>query len=120
MATVPAAGAQDRGGGAPLMASLFGLYPFLMKLRADAGHQGPQFQSALRKAMTKIAGEIVKRSGRARGFAVLPTRWIVERTPAWLNRCRRLTKDRENLSDRALGSLFLASIRLMTRKLGKT
>ena len=119
MAIVHAADVQDRAGGALLMASLFGLYPFLMKLYADAGYQGPQFQSALRKVMTKIDVEIVKRSDHARGFVVLPKRWIAERTFAWLNRCRRLAKDWENLSDRALAFLLLASIRLMIRKLGK-
>ena len=119
MAIVHAADVQDRDGGALLMASLFGLHPFLMKLYADAGYQGPQFQSALRKVMTKIDVEIVKRSDQARGFVVLPKRWIVERTFAWLNRCRRLAKDWENLSDRALAFLLLASIRLMIRKLGK-
>jgi transposase len=119
MAVVHAADVQDRDGGALLMASLFGLYPFLMKLYADAGYQGPQFQSALRKVMTKIDVEIVKRSDHARSFVVLPKRWIVERTFAWLNRCRRLAKDWENLSDRALAFLLLASIRLMIRKLGK-
>jgi transposase len=119
MAIVHAADVQDRDGGALLMASLFGLYPFLMKLYADAGYQGPQFQSALRKVMTRIDIEIVRRSDQARGFIVLPKRWIVERTFAWLNRCRRLAKDWENLSDRALAFLLLASIRLMVRKLCK-
>ena len=119
MAIVHAADVQDRDGGALLMASLFGLYPFLMKPYADAGYQGPQFRSALRKVMTEIDVEIVKRSDQARGFVVLPKRWIVERTFAWLNRCRRLAKDWENLSDRALAFLLLASIRLMIRKLGK-
>ena len=119
MAIVHAADVQDRDGGALLMASLFGLHPFLMKLYADAGHRGPRFQSALRKVMAKIDVETVKRSDHARGFVVLPERWIVERTFAWLNRCRRLAKDWENLSDRALAFLLLASIRLMIRKLGK-
>jgi transposase len=57
------------------------------------------------------------RSDQARGFVVLPKRWIVERTLAWLNRCRRLTKDWENLNRTALAFLRLASIRLMLRKL---
>jgi transposase len=51
------------------------------------------------------------------GFAVLPKRWIVERSIAWLNRCRRLAKDWENLNRKALAFLRLASIRLMLRKL---
>ena len=118
-AIVHAADVQDRDGGALLMASLFGLYPFLMKLYADAGYQGPQFQSALRGVLARVEVEIVKRSDHAKGFVVLPKRWIVERTFAWLNRCRRLAKDWENLSDRALAFLRLASIRLMVRKLCK-
>ncbi len=59
---------------------------------------------------------IVKRSD-AKGFIVLPKRWIVERTIAWLSRCRRLAKDWENLNRKALAFLRLASIRLMLRKL---
>jgi transposase len=52
-----------------------------------------------------------------KGFVVLPKRWIVERTIAWLNRCRRLAKDWENLNHKALAFLRLASIRIMLRKL---
>jgi transposase len=61
--------------------------------------------------------EIVKRSDQVKGFAVLPKHWIVERTIAWLNRCRRLTKDWEKLNRKGLAFLRLASIRLMLRKL---
>jgi len=64
-----------------------------------------------------LEAEIVRRSEQAKGFVVLPKRWIVERTIAWLNRCRRLAKDFENLNRNALGFLRLASIRLMLRKL---
>ncbi|MFT4184176.1 MAG: transposase, partial [Rhizobium sp.] len=53
----------------------------------------------------------------AKGFEVLPRRWVVERTCAWLGRCRRLAKDFENLSRNALAFLNLASIRLMLRRL---
>jgi transposase len=61
--------------------------------------------------------EIINRSHQAKGFVALPKRWIVERTIAWLNRCRRLAKDWENLNRNALAFLKLASIRLMLRKL---
>jgi len=61
--------------------------------------------------------EIVKRSDQIKGFVALPKRWIAERTIAWLNRCRRLAKDWENLNRNALAFLKLASIRLMLRKL---
>jgi len=64
------------------MATLFGLHPFLLKLYADGGYQGPIFQSAVRKILRQIDVEIVKRSDKANGFAVLPKRWIVERTIA--------------------------------------
>ncbi len=93
------------------------LYPFLKKLFADSAYQGRQFADALVRAHPDLNVEIVKRSDRAEGFVVLPKRWIVERTIAWLNRCRRLAKDWENLNRRALVFLRLASIRLMLRKL---
>ena len=96
---------------------LFGMYPFLKKLFADAGYQGPQFAMAVAQILPELAVEIVKRSDQASGFVVLPMRWVVERTLAWLNRCRRLAKDFENLSYNALAFLRLASIRLMLRKL---
>jgi transposase len=96
---------------------LFGLYPFLQKLFADGGYQGPQFRKELAKALPRLSVEIVKRSDTAKGFEVLPRRWVVERTLAWLNRCRRLAKDFENLNRNALAFIRLASIRLMLRKL---
>lgn len=110
---------QDRDGGVLLMASLFSLSPFLLKLYADGGYAGPAFQTGLRRACRQVEVEIVKRSdASARTFTILPKRWIVERTFAWLNRCRRLAKDWENLTQRALTFLHRASVRLMVRKLG--
>jgi putative transposase len=108
---------QDRDGGILLLDSMFGLYPFIEKLFADGGYQGPQFRQALATAMPGLSVEIVKRSDTAKGFTVLPKRWIVERTIAWLNRCRRLAKDFENLHRNALAFIKLAGIRLMLRKL---
>ena len=116
-AVIHAADIQDRDGGVLVMASLFGLYPFLLKLYADGGYQGPQFQAALCRVMKQVSVEIVKRSDTAKAFVVLPKRWIVERTIAWLNRCRRLAKDWECLNRNALAFLRWASIRLMLRKL---
>jgi transposase len=116
-AIVLAADIQDRDGGALLMATLFGLYPFLLKLYADAGYQGPVFQRAVKRVLSRLDVEIVKRSDHAKGFVVLPKRWVVERTLAWLNRCRRLAKDWENLNRKARAFLLLASIRLMVRRL---
>jgi transposase len=96
---------------------MFGLHPFLKKLFADAAYQGPQFHNNLAKLLPYLEIEIVKRPDQVSSFVVLPKRWIVERTIAWLNRCRRLAKDWENLNRKALAFLRLASIRLMLRKL---
>src|ERR1035437_4478294 len=116
-AVVHAANIRDRDGGALVMATTFGMYPFVLKLYADDGYQGPVFRRAVTKIMTQVNVEIVRRSDRAKGFVVLPKRWVVERTFAWLGRCRRLAKDWENLNRKALAFLRLASIRLMLRKL---
>ena len=116
-AIVHPADIQDRDGGILLLSTLFGLFPFLRKLFADGGYQGPQFQKALAKILPELQSEIVKRSDQAKGFAVLPKRWIVERTFAWLSRCRRLAKDFENRTRIALTFLKLASIRFMLRRL---
>ena len=116
-ALVHPADIQDRDGGVLVMATLFGAFPFLLKLFADGGYQGPEFQKAVNKVIADVNVEIVKRSDQARGFVLLPRRWVVERTFAWLGRCRRLAKDWECLSRKALAFLRLASIRLMLRKL---
>src|SRR5580704_13053901 len=71
-AIVHAADVQDRVGGALLMASLFGAFPFLIKLYADGGYQGPEFQSAMKRILARVNVEIVKRSGQAAGFVALP------------------------------------------------
>jgi len=99
------------------MATLFGLHPFLMKLYADGGYAGDGFRAGVKRCLKLLDVEIVKRSDRAKGFVVLPKRWLVERTFAWLGRCRRLAKDFERFNRKALAFLKLASIRFMLRKL---
>jgi len=99
-AIVHAADVQDRDGGALLMATLFGAFPFLTRLFVDGGYQGAQFKGAIRRTLAAVTVEIVKRSD-AKTFVVLPKRWIVERTLAWLGRCRRLAKDWECLNHSA-------------------
>jgi transposase len=116
-ALVTSADVQDRDGGLMVLSTLFGQFPFLKKMFADSAYAGPVFHDGLASVMPNLETEIVKRSDLAKGFVVLPKRWIVERTLAWLNRCRRLAKDWENLNRNALAFLYLASIRLMLRKL---
>jgi hypothetical protein len=73
-AIVHAADIQDRDGGAFVMATMFGLYQFLMKLYADGGYQGPLFRRAVAEIMARVNVEI-KRSDHAEGFVVHPKRW---------------------------------------------
>ena len=115
-ALVHAADIQDRDGGVLLMATLFGMYPFLLQLYADAGYQGPKFQQGLARVCRAVNTEIVRRCDTGK-FVVLPKRWIGERNIAWLNRCRRLSKDWECLNQNALAFLRWSSIRLMVRRL---
>ncbi len=91
------------------------MYPFLKKLFADGGYQGPEFKKALARTLPQLKTDIIKRADQAKGFVVLPRRWVVERTIAWLNRCRRLAKDCEILNRKARAFLPLASIRLILR-----
>ena len=118
-AIVHSADIQDRDGGMLVMSTLFGMFPFLRKLYADAGYQGPKFRQAMRRVLRQVNVEIVKRSDAGK-FVVLPKRWIVERTIGWLNRCRRLAKDWECLNRNGLAFLRWASIRIMLRKLCQT
>ena len=116
-AIVTSADVQDRDGGAWLLGILFSLYPFLAKLYADSGYQGPEFRASVRAVSESVAVEIVKRSDQVKGFVVLPKRWVVERTLAWLGWCRRLANDWEALNRQARAFVTIASIRITVRRL---
>jgi len=94
------------------------LFPFIERIFADAGYQGT-------KAAIAVAGtgrwmlEIVKRI-EAHHFLVLPKRWIVERTLAWISRNRRLTRDFERYARSAAAFVRLAMIRIMLRRLTRS
>ena len=90
------------------------LFPFLEKIFADSADGGAKLREAIAGTGWNI--EVVKRRDGQKGFEVLPRRWVVERTIAWINRCRRLAKDYENLNRMALAFIRLASIRLMPRR----
>jgi putative transposase len=93
-------------------------FPWLHHIFADGGYAGEKLRSALRKMGTWNL-EIIRRSDKAKGFEVLPRRWVVERTLAWLGRSRRLAKDWEKSLESAIAWLFIANIRLMTRRIAK-
>ena len=69
------------------------------------------------KKIGKWTLEIINRSDTANGFEMLPSRWVVERTFAWLGRNRRLTKDFENTIESATAWLFMPSVQLITRRI---
>jgi transposase len=91
------------------------LFPFIDRVFADAGYQGPKAAAAIAKTGTwKI--EIVKRNELHR-FVILPKRWIVERTLAWISHNRRLARDFERYARSAAAFIRLAMIRIMLRRL---
>ena len=94
---VHAADVQDRDGAPAVLKSMRHACPWLRHLFADGGYAGPKLRAALNR-IGKWTLEIVKRSDTASGFEVLPRRWVVERTFAWLGRCRRLAKTGKNPS----------------------
>jgi transposase len=115
---VHAADIQDRDGAVDLLRSIRTLYPWLRHIFADGAYAGDK----LKEAMSDIGCwtfEIIKRSDTASGFEVLPRRWVVERTFAWLNRCRRLAKDFEATITSAVAWVFIAHIRRLTRRIAR-
>ena len=109
---------QDRDMIAPMMKIVRQVCPSIERVMADGGYQGAATAAAVLDA-AGIPLEIVKRSDTAKGFAVLPKRWIVERTFGWLGRCRRLAKDFENRARSAAAFVILAMIRLMARRIAR-
>jgi transposase len=94
------------------------LYPWLRHLFADSAYAGEKLKGALTK-LGKWTIEIIPRSKTAKGFEVLPRRWVVERTLAWLCRNRRLAKDFEASIASATAWILVANIRLLTRRLAR-
>jgi transposase len=113
---VHGADVQDRDGAPDLLASIRSLYPWLRHVFADGGYAGDKLKGAL-EGLGAWTIEIVKRSDAAKGFVLLPRRWVVERTIAWLNRNRRLAKDVEATVESSVTWLYIASVKLMSRRL---
>jgi putative transposase len=112
---VHSAGVQDRDGAKLVLAPLVGRLPRLERLWADGAYAGALVDWA--HAQAGWALEIVKRPDEARGFVLLPKRWTVERTFAWLGKCRRLSKDYEHRECSSEALIRLAMIGLMVRRL---
>lgn len=106
---------QDRDGAKLVVSKLLGRFPRLRGVWADAGYAGQLVEWVL--AMTGWLLEIVKRPKDSHRFEALPRRWVVERTPAWLSRYRRLSKDYEALPQSSETWVHIAMIHLMLRRL---
>lgn len=109
---------QDRDGAAAVLKTILRRWPWLRHIFADGGYAGPKLRAALQK-VAKFTLQIVKRTDKAKGFEVLPRRWVVERTFAWLGRCRRLAKDWEKSIASAETWMLIAHIRILTRRLAR-
>jgi transposase len=118
-AVIHTADIQDRDGAPLLLAGVVSRFPWLRHLFADGGYAGDKLRGALRN-IGKWTIQIVKRSDQAKAFEVIPRRWVVERTLAWLNRNRRLAKDFEQTIASATAWLFIASVQLLTRRIARS
>ena len=112
---VHAANIQDRDGAKLVVAKLCGLFSRLSLIWADGGYAGKLIDWV--KEIGTWTLEIVKRSDDVTGFKILPRRWVVERTFAWLGKYRRLSKDYETLTHSSETMIYLAMTNLMIHRL---
>lgn len=108
---------QDRDGAVMLLHKSRRAFPFIERIYADGGYRGPKLAAAVAKTGAWRL-EIVKRSDAHR-FVVLPKRWIVERSFAWISRNRRLARDFERYARTVAAFVRLAMIRIMLRRVTK-
>jgi putative transposase len=112
---VTAASVSDRDGARLLFARLSGACKKLRKVWVDGTYRGKLVEWAVEHLWFVL--EPVLRSDDLKGVVVLPRRWVVERTLAWLTQCRRLGKDYEGLTTRSEAMIYIAMPRLMLRRL---
>jgi len=108
---VTAANVSDIEGGKRLINKILADFPTIEKIWADGTYRGGMIAWVQDKLDAVL--EIVKRDEGQKGFQVLPKRWVVERTFAWLGNYRRLSKDYERLPLNSEGMIYLASIKTM-------
>lgn len=116
---VHSAGIQDRDGAALVLDKVRARFPWLEVVWADSGYNARQVAAAVAKVPV-LRMEIVKRTDDVSGFAVLPRRWVVERTFSWFGRNRRLAKDFENLACTLAAFVAIACIQIALRRLART
>ena len=113
------ASVQDRDGAPAVILRVLEKAPQIRKIWADGGYQGEKLASALKKLGIGSDLEIVKKPKDVKGFTVLYRRWVVERTFAWMSRCRRLAKDCERSLESSLAWAQLAACRFMMRRIAR-
>ena len=91
-------------------------FPRLQKVYADNKYHNHALYAWMQENVEYVL-EIVRRREDQEGFAVLPQRWVVERTFAWLGRCRRLSKDYERRTDTSETIIKISMIHLMLKRL---
>jgi putative transposase len=106
---------QDRDGAPKVLASIRQAFPWLRHIFADGGYAGEKLTDAL-APLGEWSLEIIKRSDVAKGYVLLPRRWVVERTFAWLNRNRCLAKDFEKFIASVTAWILVASVKLIMRR----
>jgi transposase len=111
---VHSASIQDRDGACRLFDRLTMRFPFLQVIFADGAYAGETVEQAAPRPV-----EIVRRSDAAKGFQVLPKRWIVERTLAWITANRRMARDFERYAQTAQAYIQIAMIKLMSRRIAR-
>lgn len=118
-AEVHGANIQDRDGAHALIADTVESFPSIATIFADGGYAGDRLHCAVLNLEPSPTIEIVRRPNRATGFVVIARRWVIERTFAWLGRCRRLAKDWERTIASSHAWLLLAAIRRATRYIAR-
>ena len=116
---VHAASVQDRDGAPAVIAMLLEVAASVKKLFADSGYAGPKLQQALQDLGVSELIEIVPKPKGGKGFTVLYRRWVVERTFAWMGRCRRLAKDVERTLASSVAWVKLAACRFLVRRVAR-
>jgi transposase len=117
-ARVHTADVQDRDGAAGVIGDAKDSFPTLSLLFADGGYAGDKLDVEMIRT-DGPAIEIVRRPSNAKGFVVIAKRWVVERTLAWIGRCRRLSKDWETSIASSEAWTLIASIRRLTRRVAR-
>ena len=116
---ITAAGVQDRDGAKPLLWNLRRTFPPVRLAWADGGYAGKLVTWARATLEPRLTLQIVKRPGDLHAFQVLPRRWVVERTLAWITRRRRTVRDYERLHGNHETIVYWAMTITMTRRLAR-